>query len=60
MLPMQKAWVQSLVRELRSHMPHGAVPPAPPKKKKHTEKKRKQEYKELGGEKMVLGKREGE
>ena len=32
--PMQGAWVQSLVRELRSHMPRSADPP---KKKKKNE-----------------------
>ena len=30
MLPLQGAWVQSLIRELRSHMPHGVA------KKKNT------------------------
>ena len=27
---MQGVWVQSLVGELRSHMPHGVAPPPPP------------------------------
>ena len=36
-LPMQDAWVLSLVRELRSHMPHGTA-----KKEKIKFKKRKE------------------
>ena len=34
-LPVQELWVQSLVRELRSHMPRGAV-----QKKKNTQQNR--------------------
>ena len=34
LLPIHGAWVQSLVRELRSYIPHG-------KKKKKTKKKKK-------------------
>ena len=26
-LPLQWAWLKSLIRELRSHMPHGIAPP---------------------------------
>ena len=59
MLPMQKAWVQSLVRELRSHMPYGAVPPHQ-NKNILKKKERKQEYQDLRAGKMVLGRREGE
>ena len=38
MLPMQGAWVQSLVGEVRSHMSHGVA-----KLKKKKKKKRKEE-----------------
>ena len=36
-LPMQRAWVRSLVRELRSHILHGMAntPRPPPQKKPH-------------------------
>ena len=40
-LPVQELWVQSLVRELGSHMPRGAVQKEKEKKKKTTAAKEK-------------------
>ena len=50
LLPIHGAWVQSLVRELRSYIPHG-------KKKKKKEKKRS--WGEKGGKGKTVGKQEG-
>ena len=44
MLPVQGVWVQSLVRELRSHTPRGSVKKA--KKKKGEEEEKEGEVQE--------------
>ena len=46
LLPMYGAWVQSLVRELRSYIPHG-------------KKKKGRSWGEKGGEGKTEGKQEG-
>ena len=53
LLPIHGAWVQSLVRELRSYIPHGK------KKKKNKKKTKNRSWGEKGGKGKTGGKQEG-